>query len=274
MEPYSATKDQHSRLVGSVLKAMSILHCFDPSHCQQSITDLSQRLAMPKSTVHALVKTLLVAGLLEQDPQTGQYCLSPGIIALTRAVRVNVELRDRAAPILRELADACRESAYLAILRDDHILYVYAVESPTRLLARTAVGDRARLHTTSLGKAILAHLPPEEAQAILARTGLAASTEASITDMGALLADLQRTRERGYAVDLGEHERGSCCVGAPIFNAQGRVIAACSVSGRRHEGEEETLKRWAARVVPAADSISRCMGYVPAAPSLIVGPAP
>lgn len=257
-------------LVGSVLKAIAILHSFDGPHYEQSISELSQQLGCPKSTTHALAKTLVAGGLLEQDPQTGQYSLSPGIIALTRAVRVNVELRDRAAPILRELADACHDSAYLAIREGDHILYVYAVESPTRLLARTAVGDRAYLHSTSLGKAILAYLPQEEVEAILAATGLPPSTDASITSKEALFADLQRTRERGYAIDMQEHESGSYCVGAPIFDARGRVIAACSVSGRRLQPVEEALQRWAPRVVHAADSISRRMGYVPSTPSLVV----
>lgn len=272
MESFTPWRERGSGLVGSVLKAIDILRCFEPSHYEYSIGDLSQRLGIPKSTVHALVKSLVAGGLVEQDPDSGRYLLSPELIALTRSVKVNVELRDRAAPVLRELADACRESVYLAILRDDRLLYVYAVESPSRLLARTAVGDRAHLHTTSLGKAILAYLPPEEVAAILARTGLPPSTEASITDMGALLDDLKRTRERGYAVDRGEHERGTCCVGAPIFNAQGQVIAACSVAGRRHGNEEETLGRWAVRVVAAADSISRRMGYVPSSPSLVRGP--
>ncbi len=100
---------------------------------------------MPKSTVHSLLNTLLADGFVEQV-EDGSYALGTAVIVMTQSVRVNVELRDRAAPHLRELADQCAESVYLTIRDGDYVLYIYAIESSRRLIARTAVGDRAYLH--------------------------------------------------------------------------------------------------------------------------------
>src|SRR5690606_5819118 len=154
------------------------------------------------------------------------------IIALTHAVRINVELRDLAAPLLRTLAEYAHESVYLAVLDGDYMLYIYAVESSDRLRARTAVGDRVLPHCTAVGKAVLSQLPRDEVEALIDRTGLPRYTEATITDRATLYQVLAETAARGYALDHGEHEENYHCVAAPIFNRRGRAIAACSISGR------------------------------------------
>ena len=100
---------------------------------------------LPKSTTHNLLNTLASRRYVEKR-EDGRYALGPAIIALTQAVRINVELRDVAAPLLRALAEACRESVYLTVLDGDCALYIYAVESSDRLRARSAVGDRVHLH--------------------------------------------------------------------------------------------------------------------------------
>jgi DNA-binding IclR family transcriptional regulator len=200
----------------------------------------------------------------------GQYALGSEIIALTQAARVNVELRDSAAPLLRGLADACRESVYLMSLDGDCGLYIYAIESPQRLLARTAVGDRAPLHCTSVGKAILSGLPSKKVEGIISRVGLPKFTDITLTDPEALYEDLERTRARGYALDAGEHEVDTYCIGAPILDKVGQVIASCSVSGSDPEIVDSRRAELAARVKYTAQEISRRMGYVPSSPSAVV----
>jgi len=256
-------------MINSLLKAIDILETFHPDEPRLSLAKISTRLDMPKSTTHNLLNTLLSRGLVEKTDD-GRYALGPAIIALTQSVRVNVELRDRAAPLLRELADACQESVYLAVLDNDHALYIYAIESPLRLLARTAVGDRVTLHCTSLGKAILSGLPVEEVESIVSRVGLPKFTETTITDLDALKKELEQMRTQGYAVDRGEHETGTYCIGTPILDARGRVIGACSVSGTNSELIRDTSPECSARVMHTAQEISRRMGYVPARPSSVV----
>ena len=256
-------------MIQSVLKAIDILQAFQPGEPRLTLAEISQRVGMPKSTVHNLLNTMASRGLIEKTDD-GRYALGTAIIPLTQAVRVNVELRDRAAPVLRELADTCRESVYLMVLDGDYGLYIYAVESPRRLLARTAVGDRVPLHCTSLGKAILSALPDTIVEEIVGRVGLPGFTPLTITGLEALRRELVETRERGYAIDHGEHERGIFCVGAPILRHDGRVVGACSVSGRDPEIAQGRSKELGRLVVQAAQEISRRMGYVADKPSMIV----
>jgi len=249
-------------MINSVLKAIDILNLFSTSEPRLSLAEISHRQGLPKTTTHNLLKTLLSRGFVEKTDD-GRYALGTAIIALTQPVRVNVELRDAAAPLLRALADACRESAYLCVPDDGWGLYIYAVESPDRLRARTAVGDRIHLHCTSLGKAILSRLSQEEVEAIIDRRGLPRFTDLTITDREALHRELEHTRARGYAIDVGEHEVGLYCIGAPILSKEGRVAGACSVSGQNPEIIHSRLEDLSTRVMYTAQEISRRLGYVP-----------
>jgi DNA-binding IclR family transcriptional regulator len=260
-------------MINSVLKAIDILETFHTDEPRLSLAEISARLGMPRSTTHNLLSTLLSRGFVEKTDH-GRYALGPAIVALTQSVRVNVELRDRAAPLLRELADACRESVYLAVLDDDRALYIYAVESPHRLLARTAVGERVTLHCTSLGKAILSRLPAERVEGIVDSAGLPKFTAATITDPDVLKEELERVRTQGYAVDRGEHETGTYCIGAPILDVRGQVIGACSISSLDPELICGTPPECSAPVIHTAQEISRRMGYVPARSSSMVAGRP
>jgi DNA-binding IclR family transcriptional regulator len=249
-------------MIKSVAKAIDILGTFTSSEPRLTLAEIARRRGLPKSTAHNLLNTLLAAGFVEKIDDDN-YALGTAIVALTQAVRVNVELRDRAAPLLRRLADDCRESVYLTVLDKDHCLYIYAVESPKRLLARTAVGDRVPLHCTSVGKAILSTLSDQEVEEIVARVGLLAFTPTTIADLDILHADLAKTRTRGYAVDGGEHESGVYCLGAPIFNERGKGVGACSISGTDPLMIQESQEELSSLVINTAHEISRRMGYVP-----------
>ena len=248
-------------MIKSIAKAIEILNLFSPEEPRLTLGEISARLNLPKTTVHNLLTTLAHYSLVERTDD-GRYALGTALIPMTQAVRVNVELRDRAAPLLRKLADACRESVYLTVRDGDHALYIYAVESPRRLLARTAIGERVLLHCTAVGKAILAALPPAEIEVFMERQGLPAFTDLTITQPDALLGELTLTRERGFAIDRGEHEEGTYCVGAAIFDRQGCVLGACSVSGTDPEIIGQRLPELSAQVMHVADEISRRMGYV------------
>lgn len=249
-------------MINSVLKAIRILRQFSATEPTLTLAEISSRLGMPKSTTHNLLNTLLSQGFIEKVDKDS-YALGTAIIPLTQNVRVNVDLRDRAAPLLRHLADECRESVYLTVHDVDRALYIYAVESSKRLLARTAVGDRAPLHCTSVGKAILAFLAEDEVADILSHAPLVPFTPNTITDADALYDELARTRERGYSIDCEEHERSTFCLGAPILDSRANVIGACSVSGADPDIVGERIGELSSHVMRTAEEISRRMGFVP-----------
>ncbi len=256
-------------MINSILKALDILDLFSAAEPRLSLGEISRRLDMPKSTVHHLLATLVARGFIERV-DNDQYALGTAVIHLAQSARVNVELRDRAAPLLRQLADTCHESTYLTVRDGDDLLYIYAIESPRRLLARTAVGEYVPMHCTSNGKAILAHLDPAEVVAIAGRRGLAVFTRNTITQLPDLLQDLERVRQRGYALDAEEHELKTYCVGVAIFDGSQRVIGACSVSGNDPQIIDHRLAEIASQVRYTAQEISRRMGFVPGAASQII----
>jgi DNA-binding IclR family transcriptional regulator len=249
-------------MINSVLKAIDILESFSREEPSLSLGEISERLKLPKSTTHNLLKTLVSRGYIEKA-ENGVYALGTSIIPLTQNIRVNVDLRDQAAPLLRELSDSCRESVYLTILDGQVGLYIYAVELPGRLLARTAVGDRGHLHSTAVGKAILSHLPNNQILEIIEQVGLPKLTANTISDEEELLKELQATNQRSYSRDCAENEDGVYCIAAPIYDQRGKVNAACSVSGADPEivgSRENALSK---HVMYTAQEISRRMGYIP-----------
>ncbi len=256
-------------MIQSVAKAIDVLHAFTPTEPRLALGEVVHRLGLPKSTAHNLLATLVAGGLVERTDDD-RYALGPQLIALTLGVRVNVELRDRSAPLLRELADVCRDSVFLVVRDGDSCLYIYAVESATRLQARTAIGDRSPFHCTAVGKAMLAFMPQEEIDAILSRTVLNRFTENTITDIAALQAELAITRRRGHSIDNAEHEEGIYCVGAPIHDASGAVVGACSLSGTNPEIIQSRLADISQRVRYAAQESSRRIGYIPSRTALVL----
>jgi DNA-binding IclR family transcriptional regulator len=143
------------------------------------------------------------------------------------------------------------------------VLYIYAIEAPQRLLARTAIGEHAHYHSTSIGKAILSRLPDEQVEEIISRVGLPKLTETTITDANSLRKELLSYQENGFSIDNSENEQNTYCIGAPILNDKGQVIAACSISNLDANTLGSNLPELSASLLSKAQEISRRMGYVP-----------
>jgi IclR family transcriptional regulator, acetate operon repressor len=251
-------------MINSIIKVSAILDAFSADLPRLSLAQMAEMTGYPKTTLYTLAATLVHVGLLERAGDS--YVLGKRVVSLSQAVRVNVEIRDRAAPILRELADATRESVYLTVPDGTWVLYLYAIESSHRLAARSAIGDQAHFHCTAVGKAMLAFMSKEDRARIIAEHGLPAVTSSTITTAKVLEAELATIRERGFSTDNAENEPEIYCIGAPILDHTGSVIGATSVSGNSENVVTEVQGETASRVLEAADRISRRMGYVPRRP--------
>jgi len=245
----------------SVLKALDLLQCFRPDRPRRSLTGLSRELQIPKSTVHRLLRTLQARGFIEQV-KGDEYALGSHIIALTQAVRVNVEIRDRAAAVARGLAERSRESVYVAVPEYDHVLYIYAIETSRRLRARTAVGDRVPLHCTSIGKACLAFMPAAQREHLIATMPLVRATEHTITSQSELATEVEAIEGRGYATDNQENEEGIYCMAAPFRDTTGMVVGAISVSGTDPRILGSSQIELSEMLLEAAETISDRLGYI------------
>lgn len=260
-------------MVESVLKAFRIMELFTYEQPRLTLAEIARRMDMPKSTIHNLLSTLKSIDCIEKlDDDT--YALGLGFLPLTQYLRVNVEIRDRAAPLLRDLADACGESVYLAVLERTRCRFIYVIETSHRLQARSALGGVSPMHSSGIGKAILAFLPEDVVDDIIKQTGLPSFTSRTIVSRAKLRKEMELTRARGYSRDCSENEERTYCVGAPILDAHGEPIAGFSVSGLDPDIVEGKLASIAACVTYTALEISRRMGYVPSRASLVdAGPA-
>jgi DNA-binding IclR family transcriptional regulator len=223
-----------------------------------TVSEIADKLGLARSSAHGLVRTLHGRGYLNEDGGR-RFQLGPRLIQLGMNVADRLELRTAARGPLERLVAATHDTAELVVPEGGELLYVDKVVSDVRnVRADPRVASRRPLHCSSLGKALLAALDDEAALAIVEETGLEPATEHSVRDRGSLVADLARTRKRGYAVDRQEALLGVWCVGAPIRDHTGRSVAAISLSTIKEFFEPDSA---GPLVAAAAIEISRAMGW-------------
>ncbi|GAB7389102.1 IclR family transcriptional regulator [Bacillaceae bacterium] len=247
--------------VKSVDRAMQLLKLVAQKKEGCGVTELSNQMDINKSSVYRILSTLVKHGLIEQDPVSGKYRLSFGILELASSLLESLDLRTQAYPYLLELEKATNEVIHLVVLDQGEVVYIEKLEGNETLRMHSKVGRRAPVHCTGVGKAILAYLPAHEVDGILEKHGMARHTERTITDKGVLLQELRKIRQRGYALDEEENELGIQCVAAPIFDHRGQVIAAISVSGPTVRMSDERKRVLIQLVKDTGAKISRRMGY-------------
>ncbi|TMR95929.1 IclR family transcriptional regulator [Nonomuraea basaltis] len=239
----------------SLRRALAVLdHVRD--HTGLSLTQLAEALGVAKSTVLRLSVPLIEARLLERDRKTGVYRLGHGALRLGQAYLAELDLRVVAAEESHRLMTEVRETVHLVVYDPPHVVYIDKVENETNVRMASRIGSRGPVHSTAVGKAILAW-QPEEAVAGLA---LEPRTRHTIIDHDRLRAELAHIRRRGYAVDDRENEPEVRCVAAPIFNHTDAVVAAISVSGLTSRITAARVRELGPVVAGAAARISRKLG--------------
>jgi IclR family acetate operon transcriptional repressor len=233
------------------------------------VTDIAAGTGLPKSTVHRILQSLVGWGFARTDGNGG-YLPGPRILTLAGKVMSRFDPAQHADSALQGLRDRTGFTVHFAIRSGDEAVYVRKLEGLRPYQMGSRVGMSLRLHSTSIGKAILAQLSDREVAAITSRTGLDPRTQHTITDVDALVAHLTEVRRRGHAIDDEENERGIRCVGAPVFDHTGAVMGGISVSGLAFEvdADDTTL---IAEVVAAARDVSLAMG---APPDRVPAPTP
>jgi DNA-binding IclR family transcriptional regulator len=251
-------------MLSSLRNAIRILDCFSADERELGVSELARRLNLGKSTVHRLLQTLTAERLAERIPISGRYRLGIHLYELGGLVAAHLDLHEAVALFIDELRNRSGETAHVAVLDEREVVYVERRESPRTLRAFGRVGHRNFAHCTSTGKVLLAHLPAERLDRLLAGVRLEARTPRTVVDPAALRAELARVRHQGYAFNVDESEIGLSSVAAPIRDAAGDVIAAISVAGPSQRFEGEAARRARIATLDAAREISERLGYRPA----------
>jgi IclR family transcriptional regulator, KDG regulon repressor len=261
MERAPSTRPPRARL-SSVANSIRLLTSFSGEENELGITTLATRLRLAKSTVHRLAATLTSAGFLEQNTETGKYRLGVALFELGALVRRRMDVANEARPKLRELLEKTGETVQLGIVDHDSVLYVYEMESRYAIRMAAAVGARAPLHCTAVGKVLLAFQPPEYVKQVLGN-GLKAYTPKTITRRDEMLAMLEEVASREYAIDDEESEPGLRAIAAPVRNHTGAVIAALGVAAPLQRMTKKTLQDCVPSVLATAAAVSQRLGYEP-----------
>jgi DNA-binding IclR family transcriptional regulator len=250
-----------TQVLASVSNAARLLKEFGKGDREIGVSELARRLGLGKSTTHRLLHTLTVEKLLEQDPDTGSYRLALTMHELGASVQSAIDLHSAANPVIEQLRNITKETVQIAVLDGRHVVYVERRESPQTIRLFGRVGHRNDAHSTSTGKVLLAHLPPEELDALLAGWRLPRKTAYTISDQATLRAQLQIVRSQGWAENVNESEVGVASIAAPIRDRTGAVVASISIAGPLTRMEGATLRRYVRPVTEAAAAISRRMGW-------------
>ncbi len=222
-----------------------------------ALKDIAERTGLHASTAHRILNDLVVGRFVDR-PQPGQYRLGMRLLELGNVVKTRLSVRDTALAPMRELHRLTHQAVNLSVRQGDQIVYIeraYSERSGMQVVR--AVGGRAPLHLTSVGKLFLAAEDRERVRAYAVRTGLAGHTKNSITQIAALERELAAVRERGIARDEQELEIGVRCIAAGVHDDTGKLVAGLSISAPA----DRLDPAWAERVVATAQEISAALGH-------------
>ena len=248
--------------VRSVRKALEILCAFSTRNPTLGVSQISRMLGLPKSTAHNLLRTLQGLQFLSQDENKKTFRLGPRLFELGLQVSQVVQLEAIARPYLHELREATKETVKLAVPSGRQALIAAAEESPYELHTRGDAGHRCPLHSTSLGKTILAFMPAAISGSLITQHGLPPITSHTITAVDKMDGELASIRNSGIAYDLEENEIGVCCAAAPVRDSSGKLVAALSVSGPTARISATRLRELATQVRKTAEEISNGLASV------------
>jgi len=252
-------KDRY--LINSILRASRILRSFLGGKTHYKISELALHLGLDRSTTYRLLLSLEKCGLVEKDEKTGEYSLGMAAFEIGNIYMRQMDFIQVSKPRMAELAARVQETVHLAVISGTEIVYVDKVDSPRALGVMSKIGQRGPLHSTALGKVLLAFQPEGELSGIMRQIKLKSFTADTISSKRKLMDELRKIRRKGYAFDFKESEQGVECIAAPIRNHLGDVVAALSISGPHRKINTPQEKQYIDQVMEATSFISSKMGY-------------
>ena len=252
-----SSKDQTIPTIQVLERTFALLDMLASHQDPVSLKEISERTGLHPSTAHRILNDLAIGRFVDR-PQAGSYRLGMRLLELGNLVKARLDVRDAALGPMRELHKLTHQPVNLSMRQGDEIVYIertYSERSGMQVVR--AVGGRAPLHLTSVGKLFLAHEDPARVRAYATRTGLTGHTRNSITDVARLERELAAVRAQGSARDDEELELGVRCMAAGVFDDQGKLLAGLSVSAPADRLEES----WLEKVKGTAAQISAALGY-------------
>ncbi len=220
-------------------RAVDVLNILAEHPSGLSMADLARSSGVPMTTLHRLLGVLRGASLVAETA-AGLYVVGSGTVVLARAFLDGLDLREAARSEMAAVVSRTSETCHLGILASVQIVYIEKVDSPHPVRMYSRVGGTNPALTTAIGRAILAHSPPQVVDEVLEGSRRLFGDSVRVQDVHAVLEEV---RSSGYSTDLQDNELGICCVGAPVFDHGGRVVAGISLSAPASRFERERPSR-------------------------------
>lgn len=246
----------------SAQKTLQIIEAMASAREPLRLSDIADKVQMPASTTLRMVNTLATMGYAYQEPDTLRYGLTLKFMQVGGQISARLNIRDTVRPFLLKLSHTFDESACLAVEEDMEVIYIDVVDGPDGLLKITQrIGIRAPMHSTGVGKLMLTQYTREQLSTLVEKKGLTQLTPHTAVTLESLQNEIGLTREKGYALDNEECELGARCVAAPIYNYEGKIVAAISLSGPVSRMTAGRVAEIVPSLLAAAQEVSKILAY-------------
>lgn len=242
---------------GTVGKALDVLDQVAAYGQPVRFATLLAESDFPKATLYRFLQTLTNQGMLEYDPDRQTYALGVRLVRLAHAAWTQSSLAPIARPFLDQLSAETGQTVHLAQLDNAQVLYVDKRNAAQPVEMFSDAGKVGPAYCTGVGKAMLAFLPEDHLERVIAQQSFHRFTDHTYTTREALCAELAAIRTRGYAFDREEHEPGIICIAHPILTGTGRVLGAMSITGSLQATDFTQLESWAPRLARTAHTIAQ-----------------
>jgi DNA-binding IclR family transcriptional regulator len=251
----NAWSEPKTQSVPALERGLMILEYLAQSRRGVTLSQLTRKLQLPRSTGHALLLTYQRTGYVHRCEKTGRYCLGLRLQALANQAIGGTSLRTQAAPLLHQLMQETGLTIHLAVMEEGEAILIDRIEAPGSPHLATWVGKRMGLHCTAVGKVLISELPENVLDDLIRKHGMMRYNENTIASRRTLRIACESVQRLGYAVDDEEEEIGVRCIGAPVRNGAGDIVAAISLSGTK--AQLESFAARASQVVTTAALLSQ-----------------
>lgn len=249
-------------IIQSVERALKILDLFDEYTSELKITEISEKMGLHKSTVHSLLKTLQEHSYISQNPEDGKYRLGLKLAERGNVVISHMDITKTAKNYLLGLSAKTKQTVHLGILDGREGVYIDKVEGEQSIIRYSRIGRRLPLHSTAIGKVLLAYQAPNKMELFLKNYHYQQQTDNTIINEAVFREELEKVKEQGYALDDQENEQGVRCAAVPIFNGKGHVLAALSISTLVSRVNDQELHLFIDLLKTSCKDLSEQMRYV------------
>lgn len=252
---------EEEKQMSAVMRTISILEALSAVD-GINLEQLSRMTELPKATLLRFLSTLISLGYVYRDG-ADMYHLTLKMFSVGSRSLNHIDLINTAKPFAKELCQSLGETVHMGILEDDYAVYVLKEESSYTLRMYSRIGKVIPLYCTAIGKIFLSEMSESELEDYFRRNPLKPFTPKSIRTHQALREELERTRQRGWAIDDEEREENVFCIGAPVRDYTGKTVAALSVSWPIFRFDKDTFQETAERIKETTEALSKVLGYVP-----------